>query len=75
MVNKNLKNKTALVTGATGAIGGAITKKLLSLGANLIVTGTNKKKVDNLQKELPKNCLGIVADLSKDDDIDNLYNQ
>ena len=75
MVNKNLKNKTALVTGATGAIGGAITKKLLSLGANLIVTGTNKKKIDNLQKELPKNCLGIVADLSKDDEIDNLYNQ
>ena len=28
-----------------------------------------------MQKELPKNCLGIVADLSKDDEIDNLYNQ
>ena len=47
MADLSLKNKTALVTGSTGAIGGSIAKKLLLLGANVIITGTNKKKIDD----------------------------
>ena len=42
MTNLILKNKTALITGASGAIGSSIAKKLSSLGANLVITGTNK---------------------------------
>jgi len=75
MAGLSLKNKTALVTGASGAIGGSIAKKLLSLGANVILTGTNKKKIDDLKKELGPSSLGLIADLSKDKEIDNLYNQ
>ena len=75
MTNITLKNKTALVTGASGAIGGSIVKKLSSLGANVVITGTNKKKIDSLKKELKSNSLGIIADLFKDKDIDNLYEQ
>ena len=71
----NLKNKTALVTGATGAIGGSIAKKLLLLGANVIITGTNKKKIDDLRKELGPKSLGLIADLSKDKEIEDLYDQ
>ena len=73
MANLNLKNKSALVTGASGAIGESIAKKLYSLGANVIVTGTNKKKVMDLEKKLGSKSLGVVADLSNDDDINNLY--
>ena len=51
MTDLRLKNKTALVTGASGAIGGSIAKKLSSLGANVILTGTNKKKIDYLKKK------------------------
>ena len=71
----NLKNKSALVTGASGAIGSAIAKKLSSLGANLILTGTNQKKIDNLKKELGKNTIGVTANLLKDKEIENLYEE
>ena len=75
MADLSLKNKTALVTGATGAIGGSIAKKLLLLGANVIITGTNKKKIDDLRKELGPRSLSLIADLSKDKEIEDLYDQ
>jgi 3-oxoacyl-[acyl-carrier protein] reductase len=75
MSDLSLKNKTALVTGASGAIGSAIAKKLSLLGANIILTGTNKKKIDDLKKELGVNSLGLIADLSKDIEINDLYDQ
>lgn len=75
MANLTLKNKNALITGASGAIGGSIAKKLSILGANIIFTGTNKKKIDDLKKKLGPNSLGLTADLSKDEEIDNLYNE
>ena len=75
MSDLTLKNKTALITGATGAIGGAIAKKLSLLGANLILTGTNKKKIDDLKKKIGSNIICLTADLSKDGEIDNLYNE
>ena len=75
MADLSLKNKTALVTGASGAIGGSIAKKLLLLGANVIITGTNKKKIDDLRKELGPKSLSLIADLSKDKEIEDLYDQ
>ena len=75
MADLTLKNKNALITGASGAIGGSIAKKLSTLGANIIFTGTNKKKIDDLKKKLGPNSLGLCADLSKDEEIDNLYNE
>ncbi len=75
MADLSLKNKTALVTGASGAIGGSIAKKLLLLGANVIITGTNKKKIDDLRKELGPKSLNLIADLSKDKEIEDLYDQ
>ena len=75
MADLSLKNKTALVTGSTGAIGGSIAKKLLLLGANVIITGTNKKKIDDLRKELGPKSLSLIADLSKDKEIEDLYDQ
>ena len=75
MTDLKLKNKTALVTGASGAIGGSIAKKLSSLGANVIITGTNKKKINDLKKKLGPNCLSFIANLSKDKEIDDLYEQ
>ncbi len=69
----NLKNKTALITGASGSIGGSVAKKLSLLGANVIITGTNKEKIDDLKKKLKPNNLAITANLSKDAEIENLY--
>ena len=74
-MNQVLKNKTALVTGASGAIGSSIVEKLSFLGANIIATGTNKKKIDNSIRGLKTKCIGLIADLSKDSEIDKLYNE
>ena len=47
----NLENKNIILTGATGGIGNAIVDTLVSLKANLIVTGTNEKKLDELKRK------------------------
>jgi len=44
--------KKVLITGATGGIGKAITKLFDSMGADLILSGTNMSKLDNLAKQL-----------------------
>jgi|TARA_B110000438_G_scaffold195433_1_gene187040 3-oxoacyl-[acyl-carrier protein] reductase len=47
----NLKNKTILITGATGGIGHSLVKKFDSLGSTILATGTNTEKLDNLKKK------------------------
>ena len=49
----NFKEKKILVTGATGGIGGAIVKKFISLGATVLGSGTNIKKLETLKKQFP----------------------
>jgi NAD(P)-dependent dehydrogenase (short-subunit alcohol dehydrogenase family) len=63
-----LKNKTAIVTGATGGIGTATSKRYLEEGANLVMVGRSEEKLMNLLKSLdnPSNALTCVAD-SKDE--------
>ncbi len=45
-------NRIALVTGATGGIGGAIAKALVENGIRVVVTGRNQEKLDKLVNEL-----------------------
>ncbi len=49
----NLKNKKILITGATGGIGNALVKKFESLGAQILATGTNEEKLNDLKKKFP----------------------
>lgn len=46
----DFKGQTVLITGATRGIGKQIADDFERLGANLILTGTNKKQVDTLNK-------------------------
>ena len=48
----DLSGKTALVTGATGGIGGAIAKALHAQGAIVAISGTRKEALDALAGEL-----------------------
>lgn len=56
----SLQNKIALVTGATGGIGEAIAKQLKEAGADVIVTGRNKDKLDS---NFDNNFTKIISDL------------
>jgi 3-oxoacyl-[acyl-carrier protein] reductase len=48
----DLTGKIALVTGATGVIGGAIARTLHEMGATLAVSGTRVDSLENLAAEL-----------------------
>ena len=49
----SFKNKNILITGATGGIGVELVKKFVSLGGNVLGTGTKTEKLDLLKKEHP----------------------
>ena len=60
----NLSGKTALVTGATGGIGGAIAKALHAQGATVGISGRNEAKLKELATELGDRVHVLPADLS-----------
>lgn len=60
----DLTGKTALVTGATGGIGGAIAKALHAQGAIVGISGRNEGKLKELAAELGDRVHVLPADLS-----------
>ncbi len=71
----DLTGKTALVTGATGGIGGEIAKALHAQGAIVAISGRNQEKLDALAGEIGSNVHAIVADLSNSEGIAELIKQ
>jgi len=70
----NLKNKNIILTGGTGGIGESIVKNLTSFNANLIVTGTNDKKLEELKKTY-KNIISIKQDISVHDELEEFIDK
>jgi len=68
----SLVGKTALVTGATGGIGGAIATALHSQGAIVAITGRNEEKLQELSSTLQDRVFVIPADLSSSEAIETL---
>jgi 3-oxoacyl-[acyl-carrier protein] reductase len=60
----NLTGKKALVTGATGGIGGAVAKALHAQGAHVGISGRNEEKLKALAAELGERVSVLAADLS-----------
>jgi 3-oxoacyl-[acyl-carrier protein] reductase len=59
----DLTGKGALVTGATGGIGGAIAKALHTQGATVAISGTKAEKLDALAAELGSRVFVMPCDL------------
>ena len=68
----SLIGKTALVTGATGGIGGAIAKALHAQGATVGISGRNESKLNELAGELKDRVFVIPADLSSKEAVEAL---
>ena len=66
----NLENKNIILTGATGGIGNSIVETLVSLKANLIVTGTNENKLSELKNKY-NNIISLKQDISAHDELEN----
>jgi 3-oxoacyl-[acyl-carrier protein] reductase len=68
----DLTKKVALVTGATGGIGGAITRALWAQGATVAISGTRQDVLDKVAAELGDRCRGFVCDMSNREAVDAL---
>ena len=68
----NLTGKTALVTGATGGIGGAIARALHAQGATIVLSGTREAVLQELAGELGDRAFVAAANLSDPESVDGL---
>src|SRR5215475_3487447 len=68
----DLTGKTALVTGATGGIGGAIARALHGQGATVAVSGTRREVLDQLASELDGRVHVLPCNLADKDDVETL---
>jgi 3-oxoacyl-[acyl-carrier protein] reductase len=64
----DLTGQKALVTGASGGIGGAITRALHAQGATVALTGTREAALQALAAELGDRTRILTADLSQPDE-------
>ena len=56
----NLKNKVAVVTGATKGIGRAAAIALHQVGANIVAIGRNQSELNSLKKKLKTKIILIL---------------
>ncbi len=70
-----LSGKTALVTGASGGIGGAIARALHQAGAGVVLSGTRQSALEALAGELGERAWTVAADLSDGAAVDGLVGQ
>jgi len=74
----NLKNKTALVTGAGKGIGKACAIALAEAGANLIIISRTQKDLDKVSKIIKKfksKCTSYICDVTNYNQIKNIINK
>jgi len=74
----NLKNRTALVTGAGKGIGKACAIALAEAGANLIIISRTQKDLDNVSRTIKKfrsKCTSYVCDVTNYNKIKNIISK
>jgi 3-oxoacyl-[acyl-carrier protein] reductase len=68
----DLSGRTALVTGASGGIGGAIARALHAQGASVVLSGTRLSALESLVSELGERAFAVACDLSDGAAVDGL---
>ena len=68
----DLSGRTALVTGASGGIGGAVARALHAQGAAVVLSGTREATLQTLADELGPRTFAVAASLSDPAAVDGL---
>ena len=74
----DLSGKVAIVTGATGMIGGILSEALASCGADVVVAGRNVRKLRSVSERinaLGKKSLEVKVDVTKEEDVRKLADE
>jgi 3-oxoacyl-[acyl-carrier protein] reductase len=71
----DLTGKTALVTGASGGIGGPLARALHARGAFVVLSGTRAEALQTLATELGERTAFVICDLNDPASVDSLIGQ
>ena len=69
----DLSGKTALVTGATGGLGGAIARAFHAQGAQVVLSGTRAEALEGVKAELGERAFALPCNLSDGAAVDGLF--
>ncbi|MDP3179563.1 MAG: SDR family NAD(P)-dependent oxidoreductase [Spirochaetaceae bacterium] len=70
---RNSTSKIALVTGAAGTLGLAVTRALLEKGIGVVMADVDQAKLDKLSAELPGETLAVAVDLGSAEDVERAW--
>lgn len=77
-INFNLTGQVALVTGTTSGLGWRFARVLAKVGANVVITGRRKERLDELKAVIAQEggtALPLVLDMTNNDDIIKVVQQ
>ena len=69
---EKLKNKVAVITGATSGMALATAKLFVEEGADVFITGRRQEALDEAVKLIGRNVTGVRGDAANLDDFDRL---
>ena len=72
---ESIKDKVVVITGASSGMGAATARKLIRLGAKVVLGARREEQLKALVKELGGNAIYVKTDVSKKADVDNLILQ
>lgn len=70
-----LDGKVAIVTGAASGVGKAIAELYAKEGAKVVICDLNKEAAEAAANEIGENALAVEANVSKEEDIQNLFDE
>lgn len=72
---ENVKDKVIIITGASSGIGAEAAKKLINLGAKVVLSARREDKLITITEGLGENAMYVVTDVRKRGDLDRLAKQ
>jgi len=70
-----MENKVAVITGGGSGIGLAAAHDFISEGASVVISSRNSENLDAAVAELGENAFAVPCDITKSDDLKNLFDQ